>query len=52
MWNYTVRKEISKNYIGNISNVSLKTITGRDCEITITSSTKLINLSVIAIGIN
>ena len=52
MWDYTVRKEISKNYISDISNVSFKTTTRRDCEITITSSTKLINLSVITIGIN
>ncbi len=52
MWNYTVRKDISKNYIGDISSVSFKTTTGRGCEITITSSTKLTNLSVIAIGIN
>lgn len=52
MWDYTSRKEISKNYIGDISNLSIETTTGRDCEVIITSSKKITNLSVIVIGIN
>lgn len=53
MWDYTVRGEISKHFLGNtVSNISIKTTTRRDCEVTITSQVKLTNLSVIAIGIN